>query len=349
VTSTLPADGATYPANAALLIDGFDLSIDALDAIKVTVDGVAAKLVPADLGPNFATIAAMIEPQPAPGAAVVVSGNFCLDAGCDDTKLSFTAGAPDLTAPEPKPAAAFFGLYDHGDFMSSGGDCQSDSDMTFYLHVEQVVPADGEAPQRISAQYLPDGQGGFSDSVRTSDESARVIMSVVASQLAGADPIADVCFTVRHVDAAGNAAEPYEVCGACFQRKDEVVPPLSSPEEPAWSDVDAVPGSACAPVEGTTGDTTDATTDATTGDTTGATTGGTTSEPTPGDTGPEPTGTGEPQTTGEPETTGPDTGGDQEDDGKGCACDSDGGGSGPAALAALALLAARRRRARSMS
>jgi MYXO-CTERM domain-containing protein len=326
LTTTTPADGATYPANAALLFDGFDL---VLDGVKVTVDGVGAELVPAGFASGFAAIAVLVEPQPQPGQTVIVSGNFCPDSGCDETTLTFTAGAPDLIAPVADPAAGFFGVYDHTDFVSSGGDCQFDSDITFYLHVEHSPAGEGEAPQRVRADWQPNGQGGFGGGAPASAGSARVAMSVVASQLGGADPSKDVCFTVKVFDAAGNSAEPYEVCPACFFRKDDLPLMQSTPEEPAWTDADAVPGSACAGEE-TTG---------TTGDTTGDPgTGGTTEDPT--DSGPEPTGSssGDPQTSGDDtDTSGPDTG-DQEEDGKGCACDSDTDAPAAPTLAALALL-----------
>lgn len=328
LTSTTPADGATYPANAALLFNGFDIS---LDAVTVTVDGAPATLVPAGFVSGFADFEVAIEPQPTPGQTVVVSGSFCPDWSCPETSLTFTAGEPDLSAPVPVPEAAFFGVFDHADFMSSGGDCLFDSDMTFYLHTEQSA-ADG-APQRIYAEWQPQGPGGFWGTALTDGTSATLRMSITANNLADADPTRDVCFTVSVADAAGNKAEPYTVCPACFFRKDEAEVDDPTPSEPAWTEADAVPGSPCAGEAGTTGDAT--TGDPTTGDVT------TTDDPTGG---PEPTGTG----TGEPETSSA-TGGDQDDDGKGCACDSDGGG-GPGGLAVAALaLALVRRRSRNMS
>jgi MYXO-CTERM domain-containing protein len=333
LTGSIPADGATYPANAALLFSGFYIKADAL---KVTVDGVGAELVPADLPSGFATLAVVVQPQPQPGQTVAISGSFCPEDGCEETTLTFTAGELDLVAPAPNPAAAFFGVYDHTDFVSSGGDCQSDSDITFYLHLEQSPVGEGGAPELVSAEW--NGEGSFGGSRRTADGSEVLAMSVVASQLAGADPNKDVCFTVTLRDAAGNAAEPYEVCPACFFRKDDLPLMQSTPEEPAWTDADAVPGSACAGGGETTGDTTGDTSGDTSGDSTGdPETGGTTEDPT--DSGPDPTGSssGDPQTTGDPETSGPDTG-DQQDDDKGCACDSDTDAPAAPTLAALALL-----------
>lgn len=332
LTGSTPADGETYPANAALLFEGFYLG---LDGLKVTVDGVGAELVPADL-PGFAALVAGIEPQPLPGQTVVISGNFCPDNGCDESTITFTAGEPDVTPPVANPAAAFFGVYDHADFVSSGGDCQSDSDFSFYLHLEQEAVAAGQAPELVRADWQPNGDGGFGGSRRTVDGSEVLAMSVVASQLGAADPTKDVCFTVTLIDAAGNAAAPYDVCPACFFRKDDVPVQFSTPMEPAWTDADAVPGSACAGGGETTGE------DETSGDSTGdPETGGTTEDPTGG---PDPTGSsGDPQTTGpqtggdDTETSGPDTG-DQQDDGKGCACATDSDAPAAPTLAALALL-----------
>lgn len=320
LTGSIPADGATYPANAALLFSGFYIQTDAL---KVTVDGVDAELVPADLPSGFATRAVLVQPQPEPGQTVVVSGSFCPAENCEETTLTFTAGELDLVAPEPIPAAAFFGVYDHSDFVSSGGDCQSDSDITFYLHLEQGPASEGGATELVHAEWKPNDNGGVSGSRRTSGGVEILAMSVVTSQLAGADPNKDVCFTVTHHDAAGNVSEPYQVCPACFFRKDDLPLMQSTPAEPAWTDADAVPGSACAD-----GDTTGDTDSDSSGD---PETGGTTEDPT--DSGPDPTGS----SSGDPETSGPDTG-DQEDDGKGCACDSDSNAPAAPTLAALALL-----------
>lgn len=326
LTDSLPADGATYPANAAVLFSGFYLQTDAL---KVTVDGVDAELVPADLPAGFADRAVFVQPQPQPGQTVVISGSFCPEENCEETTLTFTAGEPDLVAPVPNPAAAFFGVYDHGDFVSSGGDCESDSDITFYLHVEQSPVGEGGAPELVRAEWKPNDNGGVSGSRRTTDGSEVLAMSVVTSQLAGADPNKDVCFSVTLHDAAGNVSEPYQVCPACFFREDDLPLTQSTPAEPVWTDADAVPGSACAD-----GDTTGDTDGESSGD---PETGGTTEDPT--DSGPDPTGSssGDPQTTGDTDTSGPDTG-DQQDDGKGCACDSDTNAPAAPTLAALALL-----------
>ena len=132
--STVPAEGASHPANAALLFSGYELS---LDGVTVTVDGAPAQLVAAPFGSSWAEVVVLVEPAPQVGQEVVVSGTICPLEFCDPLLLTYTAGEPDLTAPVPVPEAAFFAVYDHADFMSSGGDCESDTDLTLYVHVTQ--------------------------------------------------------------------------------------------------------------------------------------------------------------------------------------------------------------------
>lgn len=322
LTSTVPADGATYPGNAALLFSGFDLT---LDAVTVTVDGQPASLVPAPLAEGFAAIAALVEPQPQAGQTVVVSGSFCSPEFCDPVSLTYTASAPDLTAPAPLAEQAYFGVYDHADFASGGGDCQSDSDLTFYLHVPQTAPAGGEALPVVRASYDPDGEGGafgIRSTVYSPGDMATLVISATDEQLLGKDPATEVCITIEVVDTAGNAAPAFQVCPACYLRKDDTPQLGSTPSEPAWTEADAVPGSACAGATESTGAATDS--------------------------GPEPTSgdTGEPPTTGEPETgTDSDTGGLDGD--KGCACSMHGAPIDPGALVLFGLGLGLLRRRRS--
>ena len=60
-----------------------------------------------------------------------------------------------------------------------------------------------------------------------------------------------------HAQIYRNAAEPFEICPACFYRKDEGENDGGPVPEPAWTDADAVPGSACAVAVETTGEATD--------------------------------------------------------------------------------------------
>lgn len=104
----VPADGQSYPRNAALLFSGTEIK---LDAVTVTVDGAPASLVPASLPARMATIAARVEPEPQEGQSVTVSGVFCED--CESVTLTYTVSAPDTTPPEVIAAESFFTVYDH--------------------------------------------------------------------------------------------------------------------------------------------------------------------------------------------------------------------------------------------
>lgn len=327
LTSSVPADGATYPANAALLFSGFDIT---LDGVTVTVDGQPATFAPAEFAASFANIAVLVEPQPMPGQTVAVSGLFCPDEFCDPVSITYTAGEPDLTAPAPSADMAFFGVYDHADFMSGGGDCQSDRDLTFYVHVPQAAPAAGDALPLLHAAWDPDGDGpipGVWGRGRAPDADARLVLTSLDEDLVGKDPATDLCFTIRMIDSAGNEAPSFDVCPACYFRKDDA-PQDQVPPEPQWSDADAVPGSACAVASESTGAATDTGTDPTTG------------------------GTGDNQTTGDAQSTGDaQTDGDSatdtgsQDEGKGCACSTDGDPKDLGALLlGLALGLSRRRR-----
>lgn len=317
--STVPGEGATYPANAALMFSGYELS---LDAVTVTVDGAPAQLVAAPFASGWANISVLVEPAPQAGQEVVVSGTICPLEFCEPLLLTYTAGEPDLTAPVPVPEASFFAVYDHANFESSGGDCESNADLTVYVHTMQDEAAPGAAPGVVSASWDGGGGGGgFGGFTFASGTSASVRIAISESQLGGEDPASDVCVKVTARDAAGNAAEPFELCPACFFRADDTPIQGSFVPEPMWTEADAVPGSACA----------------------GA-------DPTTGDSGPEPTsgGTGEPQSTGEVDSTGVGETSEQDGgEGKGCACATDGESRDLGALVLMTLglgLGRRRRR-----
>lgn len=328
LNSTVPGEGATYPANAALMFSGHELS---LDAVTVTVDGAPAQLVAAPFASGWANISVLVEPAPQVGQQVVVSGTICPLEFCEPLMLTYTAGEPDVTAPVPVPEASFFAVYDHANFESSGGDCESNTDLTLYVHTMQDEAAPGAAPGVVSASWDGGGGGGgFGGFSFASGTSASVRIPITEPQLGGKDPRSEVCVKVTARDAAGNEAEPFELCPACFFREDDTPIQGSFVPEPLWTEADAVPGSACAGADPTTGDSGP--------------------EPTTGDSGPEPTsgGTGEPQSSGEVESTGVGETSEQDDgDGKGCACATDGDSRDLGALVLMALglgLGRRRRR-----
>ncbi|PCC73806.1 MYXO-CTERM sorting domain-containing protein [Nannocystis exedens] len=309
--SSVPADGAIYPGNAALLFEGFSIS---LDGVTVTVDGEPATLVPAPFDDLVSGHAVVVEPTPMAGQTVVVSGPFC-DA-CEPETITYTAGPADVEAPQPIVESSFFAVYDHADFLSSGGDCMSDSDLTLYVHLSQMSPPPGE-PTLVTIAWDPDGEGdaGFRRNVRVPTGAQVIPLSLVTEQFGGKDPLTEVCLEVTAFDAAGNAAEPFELCPACFARTDAIEHGVDTPAEPEWSEVDGVPGSPCAGEEPqTTGEETD--TGASSSDTAPTTGGGS-------DTSGDPTGDSSSDT-----DSGGATGG--EDGDKGCACSSNGGDPGDA-------------------
>ncbi|WP_422890981.1 hypothetical protein [Nannocystis pusilla] len=296
---TLPADGATHPGNAALLFSGFNINIA---AVTVTVDEQPAALVPADFDANLAEIAAFVEPAPTDGQVVVLSGSFC--EGCEPVTITYTAGPPDVTAPAPSVESSFFAVYDHADFVSSGGDCMSDSDLTLYVHLSQESPAAGD-PTLFRVAWDPDGEGdaGFLRTVRVDGESHVLAQSLVSEQLGGKDPLTEVCVDITAIDLAGNAAEPFQLCPACFARADEIEHGLDTPAEPSWTEADGVPGSPCAGAEPQT-----------------------TGEPTGTDTAP--TSGGSDGASDSSSDSSSDTDGGGGDGDKGCACNSNGGDPG---------------------
>src|SRR4051812_34865809 len=76
VSGTIPADGQKYPGNAAVVLQGQGISLT--DA-SVTVDGQPATLK--DVSKTFFSEVGLfgvtVEPTPAPGQQVVITGTFC--------------------------------------------------------------------------------------------------------------------------------------------------------------------------------------------------------------------------------------------------------------------------------
>ncbi|UQA60667.1 hypothetical protein [Polyangium aurulentum] len=245
----LPADGATYPANGVLFFRGVDIS---LDQVTVTVDGQPASFVDASGEFPDAFIAqgkVRVSPKPNAGQKVVVSGDFCLPgAGCMPKTISYTVGSDDTTAPDA-PANLQYEAYDHPDFKSSGGDCQTDSDIAWWLRVEGQPAASAEAPVLYHVEGFADpglSKPLFSSLTVASDPVQRLPYEAVASHLAGASP-AEVCFRVTTLDTAGNKkAASVVICKACHLRVDpQGESPASPPAEPAWTEADLYSGGMC--------------------------------------------------------------------------------------------------------
>jgi MYXO-CTERM domain-containing protein len=325
---SVPADGDTYPANAALLFWGEALSVE---KVTVTVDGEPATLVHAEFAQGLAPLVVKVEPEPLPGQTVVVAGDFCGEGDICPASITFTAGERDVVAPAPIVEASFFALFEHAPFSFTSGCDQFEAAQSMYVHLEQAAPAAGEALVLFRVTWEPgedaDGNPIFL-TARGVEPTTIESVALTTENFGSADVRTDVCLEVVARDAAGNEAPPFELCPPCFMRSDETPLPSAStaPPEPVWTEADAVPGSACALATETSGE------EPTSGDSESgeAPTSGTTGET--GETGPQEE-TSDSATAGE---DGPD---------KGCACDSDGaGGPGSLLLLALGLFGVRRRR-----
>lgn len=241
VTSHVPADGAWYPANGIVLIDGFDIS---LDQVTVTVDGTAATLVDAssEFSAHVSTFAVRVSPKPMPDQKVTISGSFC--AGCAAESFTFTVRADDLVAPEGVVSAEY-GVHDYADFKSGGGDCKSDSDMALWVHAQTIPANEEEAPAVLQVEAFADSAlskplGSNSEVISTSEFVWGY--RVTTAELQGASPT-KVCFRLSTKDLSGNdGPEPTVLCDACYLRTDAEE---GAPGQPTWGEADAIKGGPC--------------------------------------------------------------------------------------------------------
>ncbi|WP_433926659.1 hypothetical protein AB3662_27480 [Sorangium cellulosum] len=249
LTGTLPESGGSLPGNAAIFFDGFSIS---LDAVSVTVDGDPASLVAATDLPSLGySLVARIDPPPGEGQAIVIEGDFCGAAEpCGQTRIELTAGAADADAPAG-PSGLSFDVHDHADFKSSGGDCQVDSDLSWWVTVEGESAGSGEAPVIATIEAFRDDT--FTDPVMSQSRfmnatPVTVALSRTADVLDGAAAPEAFCFRATVTDTAGNAAgESVHACKPCYYRKDPETaqPGLGAPPEPAWTEGDIYPGGTC--------------------------------------------------------------------------------------------------------
>jgi MYXO-CTERM domain-containing protein len=250
LSGSIPANDETYPANAAVFLLGFGIS---LDDVTVTVDSAPATLkLAGDILPDgLGNTSVLVDPTPAAGQTVVLSGTFCpTDLMCQPQTITFVTSAPDTAAPEP-PTGLTFDVHDYPDFKSGGGDCQSDSDLAYWVTTMAKPESEGGAPLLLTVEGFRDA--GFTDLATTTTTFMQVApvtlgIRMVASALGGESAPEALCFRATIQDAAGNAAaEPISACKPCSYRKDEegAEPNFFPPSEPMWGVADIYPGGPC--------------------------------------------------------------------------------------------------------
>ena len=245
LTSHIPEDGAYYPANGIVLFNGFGLS---LDQVTVTVNGAPGTLVDASaaFATSIAPLAARISPKPNPDEKVTISGSFC--ASCPSETFSFTARADDLVAPEGFVSSQY-GVHDYADFKTSGGDCQSDSDMALWVETKTIPASEEEAPTVLQIEAFADNAltkpiGSHGSLITTSEMTWG--LRVTSAMLDGANPTG-VCFRLSTKDLSGNDGPmPTVLCNACYARTDAQGGMTGfPPDKPAWTDADAIKDGPC--------------------------------------------------------------------------------------------------------
>jgi MYXO-CTERM domain-containing protein len=251
VVSTLPVDGGNYPANAAVMLQGYSLSLD--DAV-VTVDGQPATLkdVSKDRFGEIGYFGVTVEPTPKEGQSVVITGTFCPPmSGCKPVTLHYQAAAPDTVAPLPIEFLSY-SIYDYPDYKSSGGDCQSNSDLGWWLKLKATVPAAlNESPiiyaiERYTDASMAGGSTLVAGGYVSSSWNSTVTIRDTAQNLGGKSPPEAFCFRVKAFDTAGNtpAISPI-LCKPCNYRVDSEPVGNFPPSEPMWTSADAFPGGPC--------------------------------------------------------------------------------------------------------
>jgi uncharacterized membrane protein YgcG len=257
---TIPADGSDLPANSAIVFIGYNLAFTAVKASVPAMPDQAFGLVAAqtkfpalfasDAIPVFGSVY-LVDPPPPAGQTVAIEGNFCGGSSPSfcDKKVSYTALPPDTTAPAA-PTEVFYNRHDYPDFKSSGGDCQSNSDLAYWVHIKGAAAAAGEAAVIYRIEGFADATLSvpvLGSLVLAQGEETTVGYRVLASQLGGSST-ADICLRVTTFDAAGNVSpEVFLGCKPCHARTDP--PPgtkdFSAPPEPDWTPADLVPGGSC--------------------------------------------------------------------------------------------------------
>ncbi|WP_159397449.1 hypothetical protein [Sorangium cellulosum] len=246
---TLPESGATYPANAALLFRGYDIS---LEGVSVTVDGEPARLVAVPDVSFWNALAARIEPTPGKGQGIVIEGDFCApEPSCGVTRIELTAGDPDTTAP-PAPEALSFNVYQYAPHAPNN--CESPSSISWWITAVGEGAGAGESPVIYKVEAFRDDT--FTEPVFSFNElveASPVEMTIrgIRDTLSGTDGPEAMCFRIQATDAAGNAARgAVHACKPCNYRADpEGALPIEASDlgEPEWTSADRYPGGTCVP------------------------------------------------------------------------------------------------------
>jgi MYXO-CTERM domain-containing protein len=249
VFSTIPADGEKYPADAAVILRGQGLSLT--DA-SVTVDGQAAALN--DMSTWFEGIdlfAVKVEPTPAAGQNVVITGTFCdPGSGCKPITLHYEATATIKAIPPPIEVVEY-NIHDYPDFVPGSGDCQSNSGFTAWMKLKTTIPdqaKDGAWMYKITAHATQQWEGpkhtfwGFVDASWNPEVELRMWSDLATN---GALP-EGVVFDIQIYDSAGNnSSTPGVINKPCHYRADSVSSDSSPPPEPVWTEADIYPGGTC--------------------------------------------------------------------------------------------------------
>lgn len=256
VTGTVPAEGEKYPGNAAVLLQGQGISIT--DA-SVTVDGQPATMKDAYWTVHLVKtrfVGFFVEPTPVAGQSVVVTGTFCPPgSGCNPVTLHYQATAAFNEAPTPVDLVEV-DVYDYPDFKSSGGDCLSDSLVTWWLHLKSPVPDRAtEGAVLYVIDVLP-SLGGEPDYIASGlvepGWDPVVALPWLDFGFEGQPVPEEHRFNISTFNSVGNMPSPggKSPSGTCHYRVDTIPSNGSLPAEPTWTAADIYPGGPC---ETTTG------------------------------------------------------------------------------------------------
>jgi hypothetical protein len=240
-----PVDGGQLPANAAIRFDG----PASFAEVTVTVDGAPATLERADFPYSFGVAYFRVTPTPSPGQTIVVGGNFCYEPDTCEATWTFTAAAPDTTAP-----AAATGLeFDLQRFpeQGGGGSCMVLQDHAWFARWNSAAEADTSGAVHVLELAADESFGEVlaSEVVPAGDGTVGTRLPLSTAEVPGAVP-ESFCLRVRTLDLAGNEGTVSEsVCTPqhCRVEPDDFLedPKADGTAEPAWTDDDVYAGGPC--------------------------------------------------------------------------------------------------------